>query len=85
MNWGMRPDFIEIIWSNKIVAPSMVYEGFLIDLTGLVPLFLHGLLWYLTNKQATKGEIFLTLLILLGSISFLDNLTSNLKVKWFSL
>ena len=52
--------------------PGMVYEGFLMDPTDNLTLVLHGLLWELSNRQATQGGSFLTFLRFLGISLLLD-------------
>ena len=67
------------------MAPGMVSEGFLVDSPECLPLILHGLLWYFPNNQATQWGVFMTLVIFMGIITLLDNLSRYLKLRWFSL
>ena len=63
----------------------MVSEGFLINPPECLTLVLHSMLLGFTNRQATPGGGFLTLLIFLGIITLLDNMRRDLVVQWFSM
>ena len=67
------------------MAPGLVSEGFLIDPPECFPLFLHGLLWGLPNRQETKGGGVLTLMSFLGTTPILNNLRRDWKVQRFIL
>ena len=45
MNWGARPVWEYIIWSNDSITPVMSSGGFLMKTPNRLPLFLYGLLW----------------------------------------
>ena len=51
----MIPGYAETIWSIEVMDPVLVSEGFLIDPPECLTLVLHGLLWVLSNRQATQG------------------------------
>ena len=54
VNLGIIPGWAEIICSIEVTAMGIVSEGFLIHPPECLPLVLHGILWDLTNRQATK-------------------------------
>ena len=85
VTWGMIPDWEETIWSIKVMAPVMVYGGFLIDPPECLPLVLHGPLWDFPNKKATQGGSILIFLSFLGIISLLESLGKYFKDQWFIL
>ena len=67
------------------MAPGLVLEGFLMDTPERSNLVLHGLLWAFTNRQATWGRYFFTLLRLLVIITLLEFLRRVFYDQWFSL
>ena len=53
--WGMIPDWEDTIWSTEFMVPGLVYEDFMVDLHGWIPLILHKLLWESPYRQAMQG------------------------------
>ena len=63
----------------EFMDPGLVSEVFLMDPPERLPLVFHGLLWDFPNREATHRGNFLTSLIFLGIIPFLEILRRDLN------